>query len=200
MPRDEELKFEVSLDFGVLGDPTVGTVVVSSKVEPFVSASPLLVGGGDAVTDGERVALEARAHGGYAVYKMDESISTLLLPQEWPSAIHRMTQTGTENRRRELLLGTIDGRPTASYRSDDHCKGCDRPEHFVSPNWPWEKPHHCKKCKRAEHRVWLPSETRRSRPNSVDMVTAVFLARSMVAGGPAHGELPARRRRETSGT
>ena len=181
VPRDEELVYKVTLNFGWLGDPVVGTVTLTSRVSPYQADLMLLGSHPDKVL--EMACIEAHAVGGYAVYEVDDRISCTVLPQDWPSLIHRSVQAGTENRKREVMVGLVDGSPRSQYRKDAHCDGCDDRAHFVKPTWAWQKEHHCKDCKRAEHRVWREPKSRGVPPGTVDMVGAVYLARSMLQLG-----------------
>jgi hypothetical protein len=181
-PRDEELIFDVKISLGVLGDAKVGDVTITSKVEPFHPEGLLATAPPD---DGglEQAVVSAHASGNYAVYNADQVISTRILPQAWPHLLHRNVQTGTENRQRELMIGTRDGESTSTHRSDGHCKGCTDRAHFLKPNWIWQDEYHCTGCRRAEHRVWKPYEDKDVPDGTLDMVTAVMLARTMVQQG-----------------
>jgi hypothetical protein len=53
----------------------------------------------------------------------------------FPATFYTDTQSGSENRRRELRIGTKDGALTAVFPSDGHCKGCKNKEHFVESKW-----------------------------------------------------------------
>lgn len=183
IPRNEQLVFEVHLNLGWLGSPTVGKVTITSGVRPYYSAVP-------GQPAGEQAQISGRAEGSYSVYTLDNTISSQLLPQLWPRTIHRNVQTGTENRARELMLGVVDGKQVSRYRHDTHCKGCNDKAHFVSGTWPWSKAEHCDKCKLAEHRVWKDPATRAVPEGTLDMVTAVFLARSLVIDGRSRIEFP----------
>lgn len=180
-PRDEELVYAVSLDFGALGSPYVGKVTISSKVAPFFKDGLVRAEPDDEHL--EQAVVAARAEGHYTVYTLDQTISTRFLPQVWPKLLHKSVQSGTENRQREQSIGVRDGAPTASYRGDGHCKGCEDRAHFVEPTWIWQDEHHCDDCSRAEHRVWKQPKSRPIPAGTVDMVTAVMLARTMVQQG-----------------
>ena len=175
---DEELVFVSKIHLGVVGAPTVGHLTITSKTEPYNSG--VLIGGG---IDPERRTgtIDARIRGGYLGYRVREQITTTHLPQAWPALIFRSTQTGSENRKHELMLGTRNGKDAAQHRADRHCKSCERLGHFVEGLWPWQEPHHCRKCKRAEHRVWRDPKTREVPEGTLDMLSAVLLARSMVS-------------------
>jgi hypothetical protein len=180
-PRDEELQYSVSIALGVLGTPTVGKVTMASKVEPFTPTdAPLLEGVQPTL---EQVLVSAVAEGSYAVYSVKEVIATRVLPQLFPRLEHTTTQTGSENRRRELLIGRRDDAPISTYRSDGHCKGCKERKHFVESTWPWKDAAHCDGCKRGEHRDWREPRTKEIPEGVLDMVSAVMLARTMVEQG-----------------
>lgn len=177
VPRDEELGFGVVIGLGVLGDAHVGRLTLESGVEPFVASLP--VPGDDVPAVGEAAWVRGTAIGEYLGYRVKHEIEARVLPQEWPHVIYRETQVGSENRRRELKYGRVDGVPTLWYRRDTHCNGCDRREHFVEGGL-FSSEHHCKRCKRAEHCIWKPPVTREIPPESIDMLSAVLLARTMV--------------------
>jgi len=189
-PRDEELEYSVSIVLGVLGSPTVGKVTMASKVEPFTPSGASLEGASleGAPDEGaqptlEQVLVTAVAEGSYAVYSVKEVIATRVLPQLFPRLEHTTTQTGSENRRRELLIGRRDDAPISSYRSDGHCKSCKERKHFVESTWPWKDAAHCSGCKRGEHRDWREPRTKEVPEGVLDMVSAVMLARTMVEQG-----------------
>ena len=177
IPDDEVLDFDVMVDVGVLGTTGMGSFQLSAGTEPFRRG----LASDQPGEDGSRIGwIRGRAMGNYLNYRLDHVIEARVLPQQWPRAIYRDTQTGTENRRRELMYGVRDGAAASWYRSDRHCKKCDRPEHFVEGTWPFSADHHCEKCRRAEHRVWKKPETNPIPAGAVDMLSAVHLARSMV--------------------
>lgn len=183
VPRDETLVYEVRLNLGWLGSPNVGKVTMTSQVRPFLP--------GDAQSEvGEQVTLAGRAQGSYKVYTLDNVISATLLPQAFPRLVHRNVQTGTENRSRELLFGTQEGKQVTVYRGDGHCRGCSDKAHFVSGTWPWSDDVHCKKCRQSEHRVVKAPKTREVPGGAFDMVSAVYLARSLVIDGRERIEFP----------
>lgn len=185
-PRDEELRYSVRLDLGVLGSPSVGVVTMTSKVEPYFSDAAVPHDGEDRAL--EQAVVTAKAEGSYAVYTVEEVIATRVLPQLDPRLVHSTVQTGTENRRRELLIGRSAEGPSASYRSDGHCKGCDDRAHFVKSTWPWNDAAHCGGCKRGEHRLWRAPRQRSTPDGVLDMVSAVMLARTMVEQGRADAQ------------
>jgi hypothetical protein len=180
IPRDETLDYVVEIDLGFLGDARVGTVSLRSGVQ--VDADPQAAPGASPESSKRTVGwIRSEARGGYLGYVLHEDLEVRHLPLEWPSLHYTDTQTGSENRRHELLVGLREGRTTMQANEDHHCPGCSRPEHFVKSIWPWGKPYHCEGCKLMEHRIWDESITRPTPPGSVDLLSAVYLARSMVA-------------------
>ena len=177
IPRDETLTYTVAIDLGILGDLRVGTVVLSS-------------GELDAGESEPAGWLRSEATGSYLGYKLEETLDVQFRPQEWPALNYTDIQTGSENRRHELRLGVREGRPAMQFDEDHHCPGCSRPEHQVSSIWPWGKPHHCDGCKRMEHRIWDVSITRPTPAGTVDLLSAVYLARSMVEEGRSTESIP----------
>ena len=190
IPEAEELVYQVEIDVGLLGDLDVGRVTLTTGQEPYRAGLPV---------PGEKVAadpklrvgwIRSEARGSYLGYELNHELESRHLPQTWPSVLYRDTQKGSESRRRELKLGVHDGKPSALYRSDGHCKGCENREHFVESGLPWGEPSHCKKCKRGEHRVWSEPKRREIAPDSVDLLTAVYLARAMVREGKDAATFP----------
>jgi hypothetical protein len=100
------------------------------------------------------------------------------------------SQRGSENRNRELKIGVREGNTVADFRSDGHCKGCNNKEHFVESRWIWGEPAHCKKCKLLEHRVWKDPVSRTVPPGTVDMLSAVYLARTLVRENIPEATIP----------
>ncbi len=190
IPRNESLTFRVVLELGPLGDINAGEVELSSGVERYVSGLPARGATESKPGELETGWIRSHASGSYAGYHLDHELRARVLPQTWPRVFYTDTQSGSENRRRELKLGLQDGAHVASYRSDGHCKGCDNAEHFVKSVWSWGKPYHCEKCKIAAHRVWKEPVRRPLPPGAVDMLSAVYLARSLVREGRSATEFP----------
>ncbi|MCC7014727.1 MAG: DUF3108 domain-containing protein [Planctomycetes bacterium] len=177
-PRDEELVYDVSIDLGVLGAPSVGSVVLNARVLPFARGVA-----GEGEPQLEQAIVSARARGEYQVYTLDETITTRYRPVGFPRILHESIQRGTENRHRELSIGTRDGQALSSYRSDGHCRGCKDEAHYVAPLFFWNERQHCSGCKSAEHRVWRDAKEKTLPAGTLDMVSAVILARTVVAQG-----------------
>jgi hypothetical protein len=178
VPDEEKLDFKVILRMAVLGKTKVGTFSLSAGTEPFVSGLPLP---GQKLDASKRVAwIRGEADGHYLAYSLEHLIETRMLPQEWPRTIYKDEQGGSENRKREVRYGILEGKPMSWYRRDSHCRECSRPEHRVDGRFPWSDEHHCKKCKRGEHRIWKDPETREIPGGALDMLSGIFLSRTMV--------------------
>lgn len=188
VPKDERLDFDVVVDLPIVGETTAGEVVLAAKVEPYVAGLPSAKEAKSTQHDWMGW-IGSTASGSHFGYKLHEELKARLLPQEYPRIYYTDTQTGSENRRKELKLGAQGGKWIDWYRNDGHCKGCNNREHFVDSNWLWGKPSHCDGCKRAEHRVWRPNTQRDVPAGTVDMLSAVYLARSMVQEGRGEAEL-----------
>jgi Protein of unknown function (DUF3108) len=190
IPRDEQLFYEVSINLGILGSLTVGQVILSSGVEAYVPGLPLPGEPAPKPAGREVGWIHSLASGYYLGYRLVHNLDVRLLPQDWPHLYYRDAQNGTENRRSELRIGRFNGEYTASYLADHHCTGCNNPAHFVKAGFMWQNLEHCHKCKLAEHRVWLGPQSRTVPPGSSDLLSAVFLARTMVEDGRSEIVIP----------
>ncbi len=180
IPVKEQLHFEVIVDVPLVGDTGLGRFDIDSRVE--VQAPALFSGPAEAGHQKRVGRVTATAGGECLNYKLSHVIDLSILPQAWPHVIYRDTQSGSENRRRELMYGNLQGEPASLFRHDAHCKSksCKRPEHRVEGVWPLSKEHHCKSCKRGAHRDWRKPTRQVIPASAVDMLSAIFLARSMV--------------------
>jgi hypothetical protein len=182
IPRSEELVFDVEVDLGIAGDVTAGKVTLSSGAEPYVEGLPPR--GAAPKKSGKEVGwIKSVAEGSHLGYVLHHELYVRHLPQQMPRILYQDTQSGSENRRRKLKIGVQDGGLVCVYDHDGHCKGCTNREHYVESKWPWGDPHHCDKCKRPEHRAWKDPVSRTIPAGSVDMLSAVYLARSIVRDG-----------------
>ncbi|MDP6741123.1 MAG: DUF3108 domain-containing protein [Planctomycetota bacterium] len=190
IPEAETLSFEVIVDIPLVGATGLGSFELVSGTEAHqVSVFEPTAGvGGQAPRAGW---IRGSASGACLNYVLKHEIDLRVLPQEWPRVIYRDTQSGTENRRRELMYGLRNGQPTSLYRRDGHCVSeiCERPEHRVEKTW-LRKEHHCNKCKRGAHRDWRKPTVQEVPVDGVDMLSAVFLARSMVQNGLGEVKFP----------
>ena len=191
IPDGEVLDFEVVVDIALLGSTGMGSFQLSAGTEPFHQGLNVPDPGPTTSVSAAKTGwIRGRAMGSYLNYTLDHVIEARILPQDWPRVIYRDTQSGTENRRRELMYGLRDGKPSAWSRSDRHCKGCENQEHYLEGTWPFSSDRHCEKCKRPEHRVWRKPETSEVPEGCVDMLSAVHLARAMVREGREVLEFP----------
>ncbi len=188
VPPSEKLSFRVEVSVGPIRRANVGRFELSSGVEPYRAGLP--VPGRTPADEGRVGWLRSTAKGGYLGYHVEHEYLVRHLPVDWPRSIFRDTQSGSENRRRELKLGERDGQLESIFRSDRHCSGCDRREHVVAGAFPWQGEKHCERCKRAEHRVWRDPETRALPEGTVDMLSAVYLARSLILAGEERVSFP----------
>ena len=159
IPRDEHLEFGVHVAVGPVG-ATVGSVTIDSGVDPYVESMVLL---GPARTAGaaqrETGWLRAKAEGSYLWYSMETVLDSRYLPAEWPSISHFYRQSGSENRRRESLIGQLAGRGQTAYRADTR--------------------HGAPEGKR----IWKAAVYRDVPEGTIDMLGAVYLARVLVKSG-----------------
>ena len=177
VPRGEELRFDVEIDVGI-SNLDVGDVELSSGVDPFRAGLPGATP--NPVAGAERGWVRSVATGSYLGYRLEHELKTRLLPQAFPSLFHTDSQRGSENRNRELKIGLRENVRVAEFRSDGHCKGCANKEHFIESKWLWGDAEHCKKCKLLEHREWKDPLTRPVPEGTLDMLSAVYLARTLV--------------------
>jgi hypothetical protein len=146
-------------------DLTVGQVTMKSRVEPY-EPSLLLDPAVPHPVGLETARVTVHAKGDYRLYEMDTTIEMQVLPQEWPRITYNQRQEGSEKRRREVLLGVRDGVPTASYRRDTR-KGAP-----------------------AGTRIWKAPTSREIPANSLDMLSAVYLVRTMMQQDQTELRLP----------
>lgn len=152
VPRGEELIFRARIRLGPV-DTKVGTISLASGVEPYRES---LLFGGSGGGDKHTAWVRARAEGEHTFYSMDSLIESRFQPQAWPALVHTFTQKGTEQRRREILIGVKDGKSVRTYRSDTS-KG-------APPGT----------------RIWRSPETAPCPLTALDSITAVYLLRSML--------------------
>jgi len=190
IPRGEELTFDVEVDLGALGEPTVGKVTLSSGVDPYVEGLPTRATGAN--RERKEVGwLKSTAKGQYLGYELDHELVARHLPQSMPSILLTDTQKGSEARRRKLKVGQFEGALTGVYEHDGHCKGCTNREHFVESKWVWGSASHCDKCRdKMDHRVWRDPLSRKVPEGTLDMLSAVYLARAMVRLGVDETHFP----------
>jgi hypothetical protein len=169
VPRDEKLVFRVRMEIGFV-EADVGKVTMQSHVEPYrtsvLGPAPSDASAGTAVASPEVGVFGIRAVGGYAWYSMDSTIESRILPQEWPQITYRYSHAGSEQRRREVLIGLRDGSWTSSYRRDTD-RGA--PEGT---------------------RIWRDPKVRAVAPQTIDLLSAVYLARNLIREGEESMQFP----------
>lgn len=181
IPRAERLVFDVTVEVGPIRS-TVAEFVMEAKVEPY-RATSLLGRSRKSSEPGWVGVLLATAEGEHLGYTLNEVMGTRFLPKAAPAWTHRTTQTGSEHRRRELRLSTQGEATRVEYRRDTHCAGCERREHWNEGTFSWQEEHHCDGCKRAEHRVWMPPAQRAVPGGTLDMLSSMHMARTLVEDG-----------------
>ncbi len=185
----EVLEYDVEIDLGV-GAIDAGDVELSAGRSVMLSSLP---DAKDATAEAGRVEVawvRSTAKGAHFGYELRHMLETRFLPGPWPRLLHKDEQRGSENRNRESKLGLLEGEHQQEYRSDGHCRGCDSPEHKVEGLLPWQDPSHCKKCKRLEHRAWGKVQRQAAPADGIDMLGAVWVARTMVKAGLERSVFP----------
>lgn len=150
-PRAETLRYKAYVGVAFLST-SVGSVTQTTTVE---EQRPLLLLG-ETGSSGEKVCVRLHASGGNLLYTVESTIESCILPQEWPRVLYRTQNDGTEKRRREILLGRRDGVCSSSYRGDTK-KGA--PEGL---------------------RIWREARLRTVPEGTLDMASAVFMARTLI--------------------
>ncbi len=156
LPRNEKLVYRVFIDLPLV-EASVGTVTQTCKVVPYQPS--VLIESEPVPENLETASIQIRAKGDYSWYSLDSTIETRLLPQFWPRILHKSTSEGTEKRSRELKVGSRDGVPMSSYRRDTETgapKGT---------------------------RIWKDEKLRTVPEGAVDLLSAIFFARTLVQEG-----------------
>ncbi|MEM7310585.1 MAG: DUF3108 domain-containing protein [Planctomycetota bacterium] len=153
VPRGEKLVFRVRVGVGGIDAP-VGDVTMECGTEPY-RESVLLLGASSGEAERESAWMRLRAKGDYQLFSMDAKVESHLHPVDWPRAVYNFQQTGSKNRRREVLIGRQGGEPFVRYRRDS-----DR-------NAP------------KGTRIWKDPKERVLPVDALDMVSAAYYARSM---------------------
>lgn len=152
IPRSERLVYRAYLDTGIflahVGDVTQ-TCSVVEQVPSVLATQP-------APPAGEAASIQLFASGGYLMYKLESTLETRILPQDWPRLFYTSVSVSSQTRRREILLGKKDGALISSYRGDT------------------------KKGAPEGTRIWRPPKERSVPEGTHDMLTAVFQARTLI--------------------
>lgn len=156
IPRDEKLVYGVRVGLG-LGALRAGTVTLEAGVEGYRPSLLLETGG---AAEGAEVGwLRSTAVGTYGLFRMDSTMETRHLPVEWPRIALLRTHEGDVEKRRELKIGLVDGVPTSQYRRDT--------DTGAPPGT----------------RVWKKPKLREVPEGSLDMLSAIYLARTLIQDG-----------------
>lgn len=151
IPRAERLVYRAYLDTGIFM-ANVGTVTQTCAV---VERGPSVLET-DPAPAGETASIQLLASGSYAWYELESTLETRILPQDWPRLTYQSVSKSSQTRRREILLGTKDGKPISSYRGDT------------------------KNGAPAGTRIWRQPKERSVPAGTLDMLTAVFQARTLI--------------------
>jgi hypothetical protein len=152
IPRAERLVYRAYLDTGIFST-YVGEVTQTCAVSEQV---PSVLASEPALPAGETASIQLFASGSYAWYELESLLETRILPQDWPRVSYNSVSKSSQTRRREILLGKKDGAPTSSYRGDT------------------------KKGAPEGTRIWRPPRERSVPEGTLDMLTAVFQARTLI--------------------
>jgi hypothetical protein len=161
--REERLVYRTYLDALFTSD--VGTVTqtctVRAKEAPLVLLKP------EPGVTGEVASIKLEAKGSYFVYDFESVLETSIQPEAWPRLVYRQRSESNRGlRQREVLLGQRDGKLLSSYRGDTN-KGA--PEGT---------------------RIWRPAVERSVPEGTLDMLTAVFMARALVRSDESQLSFP----------
>lgn len=152
IPRDEELVYRAYLEVAIT-ETHVGKVVQTCKVEtlkaPLIATAP--------VPTGEAASIALSAEAEYLWMDLESRLEARILPQAWPRLLYTSSTTSSQTRKRELWIGTVEGAPRSSFRSD------------TSKGVPEGSP-----------RRWKEAKERPVPAGSLDMISAVFMTRAMM--------------------
>jgi hypothetical protein len=130
----------------------------------------------------KEIVLRASAKGGKFGYSLKALMESRLDPATCVPRTHTFTQSGSEQQDKRLLFE--NGR--VLYVKKKHCRDpqCKNPAHMVKETTFWgpiptgSKTVHCSHCQDRSHYVWLPRYTHEVDTAFLDMLTALFAARS----------------------
>src|SRR6185436_7961553 len=152
IPRNERLVYRAYLDANLFSTYVGDVTEICSVTEE----QPSILVTEPAAAHGETASIKLLASGSYLWYKLESTLETRILPQEWPRVSYNQVSKSSQTRRREVLLGTKDGKPISSYRGDT------------------------KKGAPSGARIWRAPKERKVPEGTLDMLTAVFQARTLI--------------------
>lgn len=193
MPLGESLRFKVEVTMGPVRGLDVGTVTLECAQAPPAEdeAVPATVDK-EATEEQQLQAKESRlevgtiktvAKGGYLGYEVLHTIVVKWYAGTLPRIEWQETMRGSNCSTRTIRIGEIESQWKIEYQKDRHCKGCNRKTHVVDGPMPWSNSRHCKDCERPEHRVPRDFQYLDVPADSIDMVSALYFARSFVQSG-----------------
>jgi hypothetical protein len=189
LPADELLCFKIEVTLGPVRSLDVGSVRLRSAVEPPLLAAAVPASSG-ADEDGQLIgSLESLAKGSYLGHEVVHSYRTRWYAGDQPRIELVEKLRGSRTRTRELSFGPSDEGWQLAYRRDGHCKGCDDDDHVVEGGLLWGEDHHCDDCERPDHHVWRDYEYIPIPADAVDIVSALYLARSFLKSEQAESSL-----------
>jgi hypothetical protein len=189
LPSDELLSFKIEVTLGPVRHLDVGSVRLRSILEPPVVAAAVPAASG---SDGEARlvgSLESLAKGSYLGHEVIHSYRTRWYASDQPRIVLVEKLRGSKTRTRELSIGASAEGWQLAYRRDGHCKGCRDDAHLVEGKMFWSEEHHCDDCERPEHHVWRAYEHIPVPADTVDIVSALYLARSFLQSDQAETTL-----------
>lgn len=154
VPRAEKLVYGVRVKFG-LGALRAGTVTLEAGVEPYRSS--VLFEANAEEPELETGWIRSTAVGEYGLFEMNSTMEARHLPCSWPQIFLTRRHEGDVEKRRELKIGLLDGQPTSEYRRDT--------ETGAPPGT----------------RIWKQPKQRSVPDHSLDMLSGIYLARTLVA-------------------
>ncbi len=200
MPADETLRYKIEVTLGPVrgldigrvslharlaketasasGSPRPASDCAESQAVEASSAEPHLV-----------ATIESEAKGGFMGQELLHRIQVRWFAGREPRVEQFDEMRGSRSSTRELRILEREGRWQAEYRKDHHCKGCKGPGHFADGFLPWSDPSHCDDCYLISHRVWRPPKFFDVPADTVDILSALYVARKFLEGGKSEAEL-----------
>jgi hypothetical protein len=182
LPANESLRFKVEVTMGPVRGLDVGKVTLECAQAPEREDEPI-----EAAQENRSRRLigtiKTVAKGGYLGYEVLHTIVVNWHVGNFPRIEWDETLRGSNCSARQIRIGEIEGLWKSEYQKDRHCKGCSNKDHQVDGLMPWSNPKHCKDCERPEHRVWRDFKYLEVPHDAMDMVSALYFARSFVRSG-----------------
>ncbi len=182
LPRDETLRFKVEVSVGPVRSLDVGSVrlLCTQALEEKAGAEDAAA----SLVERPRLvaSIDGLAKGVYLGREVNHSIGVRWYEGTHPRIDYRENLRGSRSSARELHIGEFDGTWKLEFRKDRHCKGCKDRAHYTKGIMPWSSYSHCDDCDVPEHRVWREYVYRDVPPEAVDILSALYYARSFLRG------------------